>query len=324
VHTLFPVDPGWHPVVAFVRERKPLVGKESLLQMMKYGVFCPVAALFPLPVAYRLARLWARLEARRNPGLVEAVRTNAELVLGPSAPPLTTGNLGEQFYEVMNYDQIDAYAPLVHPWRRLSRWVQLSGEERLLPCIAERRGILLLTFHVGGGSLVFSYLRSRGRSAHYLSIAPQQFRKLSGRVQYAFGWFRLWGVERASGQKVIFVGGSKEKIRQVLRQRGIVVALLDVVPDSLDLKERAVACFFGRLAHFPTGLLSVAAETEADIVPFFGRVGEDWYRHLSFEVPHRVEHIEETLSALVGLLEAYIRRYPQEWHFWPGLQHFYT
>jgi lauroyl/myristoyl acyltransferase len=268
--------------------------------------------------------MWARMEARRNPGLAEAVRTNAELVLGPAATPFTPGHLGEQFFEMMSYDLIDAYAPLVHPWRRLSRWVQLSGEERLFRCIAEQRGILLLTFHVGGGSLVFSYLRSRGLSAHYLSISLQQARKLSGRVQYAFSRFRLWGVERASGQKVIFVGGSKEKIRQVLRQRGIVVALLDVVPDSLDLKERAAAAFFGRPAHFPTGLLSVAAETEAAIVPFFGRVGEDWHRHLAFEVPHRVEHIEETLSALVGLLEGYIRHYPQEWHFWPGLQHFYT
>jgi hypothetical protein len=37
-----------------------------------------------------------------------------------------------------------------------------------------------------------------------------------------------------------------------------------------------------------------------------------------------LENIEETLGSLVSLLEAYIRRYPQEWHFWPGLQHFYN
>lgn len=295
---------------------------DSFLKAVKYGLFYPCAALFPLPIAYRLARHWGRLEARRNPGLVAAVRGNAALVLG-TAPPCAA-DIGEKFFEVMSCDEIDAYAPLVHPWRRLKKWVRVHGEERLVSPGVERRGMLLLTFHVGGGSLIFPYLRSRGIPAHYLSIALPQVRQLAGRVQYTFGRFRLWGIRRAMRRDIIFVGGSKEKIRQVLRQGETVVALLDVVPDALHIKDRAEVSLFGRRARFPTGLLTVAAETEAAIVPFFGRVGEDWRRHLSFDAPCRVENVEETLHALVTLLEAYVRRHPQEWHFWPGLHQFYA
>jgi lauroyl/myristoyl acyltransferase len=298
--------------------------KESFVKAVKYGLVFPFAALFPLPVAYRVAQLWSRLEARRNPGLVAAVQLNAERVLDSSVSPAALNQLGEKFFAVVNYDEIDAYASVIHPWRRLRQWVHITGEANLLPLTANTQATLFLTFHVGGGSLVFPYLRSKGIHPHYLSISLQQARQLSGRVQYAFSQLRLWGVEKNSGQKIIFVGGSKEKLRQVLRQGGTVVALLDVVPESLNIKEQGEARFFGRLARFPTGLLSVVAETGASIVPFFGRVGEDLHRHLSFEDLHRVENIEDTLGSLVSHLEAYIRRYPHEWHFWPGLQHFYN
>jgi lauroyl/myristoyl acyltransferase len=296
--------------------------REPFLKAFKYGLYCPLASLFPLPRAYRLARAWGRIEARRHPGLTAAIRANAESVLQSEGLPVS--ELGEKFFEVMNCDEIDAYAPLIHPWRQLRKWVRVTGEERILPLVADKKGVLLLSFHFGGGSLIFPYLRSHGVSAHYLSIPLQRIRALSGWVQYVFGRFRLWGIERTTGQKIIFVGGSKEKIRHVLRQGGVVVAVFDVVPEFLHIREWAEVCFFSRPARFPTGLLSVAAETGAYLVPFFGRVEEDLCRCLYFEEPHYVEREWDTLVSLVGLLEEYIRRYPQEWHHWPGLQDFYT
>ena len=299
------------------------MGTESFLKATKYGLFYPFVSLFPLPTAYCLARAWGRREARRNPSITEAVRANARLVLGASASPTMIRNLGEQFFAVRSYDELDAFAVLTHSWRRLEKWIRIEGEENLLPLTRTRQGVLLLTFHVGGGSLIFPYLRSRGLVSHYLSISLPQARAMTDRIQYTFGWFRLWGIQHLAGHNIIFVGGSKDQIRQVLRQGGIVVALLDVVPDALHIKDIAEVSFFGRLARFPTGLLAVAAETDAAVVPFFGRVEEDLHRHLSFAEPQHIGPIGKSLDALVGLLEEYIRRYPQEWHFWPGLQYFY-
>lgn len=295
---------------------------ESFRKALKYGLYAPFASLFPLPTAYRLAQAWGRIEARRYPAVVATIRSNARQVLLPSELP--AADLGEKFFEVMNCDGIDAYAPLIHPWRRLRRWVHVTGEDRLLPLATDKQGVLLLTFHFGGGSLIFPYLHSQGLSGHYLSIPLQRVRELDGWVQYTFSRLRFRRIERIMGREVIFVGGSKEKIRHILRGGGIVVALLDVVPEFLGLKEWAEVRFFGRPARFPTGLLSAAAQTGATIVPFFGRVGEDLCRCFSFEEPCRVEKEEETLCALVGLLEAYIRRYPHEWHHWPALQGFYA
>jgi lauroyl/myristoyl acyltransferase len=288
---------------------------------MKYGVYFPLISLFPLPKAYRMAQAWGRMEARRYPDLLALIRTNAAQVLQPEELP--AADVGEKFFEVMSCDGIDAYASRIYSWRRLRRWVHITGEEQLFSAVSQKRGVLLLTFHFGGGSLIFPYLRSHGMSAHYLSIPLQRVRELEGWVQYTFSRLRFQHIAQTMEREVIFVGGSKRKIQQVLNEGGMVVALLDVVPDFLNLNEWREVCFWGRPARFPTGLLSAAAQADATIVPFFGRVGEDHYRCLSFEEPCHVTEPGETLSVLVRLLEKYIRQYPYEWHHWPGLQDFY-
>jgi lauroyl/myristoyl acyltransferase len=244
------------------------------------------------------------------------------LVLGLSSPCAFLDDIGKKFFEVLSCDEIDAYVPLIHPWQRLRRWVRVTGEERLLPLVTSKQGVILLTFHIGGGFLLFPYLRSRGVAAHFLSIPLQRVHELNGRLQYLSGKFRLWSLEQAIGKEVIFVGGSKEKIRRILRDGGIVVALLDVTPEFLGLKEWAEVLFFDRPARFPTGLLSAAAQTHAAIVPFFGRIGDDMLRYLSFEEPLSVANENDSLRSLVALLEMYIRRHPHEWHHWPAVQAF--
>ena len=297
------------------------VGQDGL----RYGLYFPLAGLFPLPTAYRLAQAWGRLEARQAPpGLLDLIRSNAAEALRPAELPAV--DMGEKFFEVMSCDRIDAYASWLYSWRRLERWVQVTGEERLLSAVAEKRGILLLTFHFGGGSLIFPYLRSRGLAAHLLSSPFSRVREVAGWVPYTFTRLRFRRIARLMEREVIFVStASPRKIQRALGAGGMVVALLDVLPEFVGVKawREQYVPFLGRPARFPTGLLSIAAQTDATIVPFVGRVGADRYRHFSFEEPCRVTALDETLSVLVGLLEQYIRRYPYEWHHWPALQDFY-
>ncbi len=293
---------------------------------LRYGLYFPLAALFPLPIAYRLAQIWGRLEAWRSPAeLLGLIRANAASALQSEELPAT--DMGEQFFEVMNCDRIDAYASWLYSWHRLQRWVRVTGEERLFTAVAEKRGVLLLTFHFGGGSLIFPYLRSHGMSAHLVANSLQRTREGGGWAQYTFGRLRFQHIARLMKREVIFVGGvGPRKIHRALAKGGMVVALLDVVPEFVGIKEwreEQEVPFLGRPARFPTGLLSIAARTDAVIVPFFGWVGADRHWHLSFEEPCRAIAPSETLPVLVGLLERYIRQYPHEWHHWPAAQAFY-
>ena len=292
---------------------------------LRYGLYFPLAALFPLPTAYGLAQAWGRLEARQAPpGLLDLIRTNAAEALRPAELPAV--DMGQKFFEVMSCDRIDAYASWLYSWRHLERWVRVSGEERLLSAVADKRGILLLTFHFGGGSLIFPYLRSRGLAAHLLANALPQVRQVEGWIPYVFARRRFAQIARVMEREVIFVSAtSPRKIQRALSTGGMVVALLDVLPEFVGVKawREQYVPFLGRPARFPTSLLSIAAQADATIVPFFGWVGADRHRHFSFEEPCRVTELDETLSVLVGLLEQYIRRYPYEWQHWPVLQDFY-
>ena len=95
---------------------------------LRYGLYFPLAGLFSLPTSYRLAQAWGRLEARQAPpGLLELIRSNAAEALRPQELPAV--DMGEKFFEVMSCDRVDAYASALHSWRRLERWVRVSGEE---------------------------------------------------------------------------------------------------------------------------------------------------------------------------------------------------
>ena len=93
---------------------------------------------------------------------------------------------------------------------------------------------------------------------------------------------------RLTEREVIFVSAaSPRKIQRALSTGGMVVALLDVLPEFVGVtawREQTVP-FFGRPARFPTSLLSVAARADATIVPFFGWVGADRRREFAFEEP---------------------------------------
>ena len=71
-----------------------------------YGLYFPLAALFPLPTAYRLAQAWGRLEDGRYPELCAQLRANAGRALRPGELP--AADMGEKFFEVMSCDRIDA------------------------------------------------------------------------------------------------------------------------------------------------------------------------------------------------------------------------
>jgi hypothetical protein len=85
-------------LVAFCAREKAFHAEESFVKAVKYGLVFPFAALFPLPVACRTAQIWSRLEARWNPGLVEAVQLNAARVLASSVSTAALNKLGEKFF----------------------------------------------------------------------------------------------------------------------------------------------------------------------------------------------------------------------------------
>jgi lauroyl/myristoyl acyltransferase len=122
---------------------------------------------------------------------------------------------------------------------------------------------------------------------------------------------------------VLSKGEGKQGIRRVLEEGEWVIILLDVPP--FRVKDHVKVSFLGKKILLPGGILSIARDTGAPILPFFSYVLDGRIRGIRFEKPIvRVENEEECAGQCARLIEGWILERPGHWHFWPIVHEFFS
>lgn len=201
--------------------------------------------------------------------------------------------LGANLAEVLRMSDLDSI-------------VEIDGGGNLFQSVAEGRGAILISGHLGCWELIPPYLASRG-----LKVYPITQTVYDGRVDSLIRKMRakrgVEGIDKTSGLK--------EAVR-VLRRR----EALGILIDQGSGKDGIWVEFFGRKTKFPTGPVSLSLKTGAPIVPVAIRRRED-QTHL-IQVGEQISlrsgsNREETLAFGTRLcakaLEQYIQRQPAQW-----------
>ena len=187
---------------------------------------------------------------------------------------------------------------------RLERLVgRIEGDEHLLAADAEGRGLVLVTAHLGNSELGGRLLASRlGRPTHVVVAAEADP-----------------GVER-------FLRGGPSPVRFVRRgdptagvplvaalRRHEVVALQG--DRALGTRGDVLVDFFGAPAPFPLGPFMLARAAGAPVVPAFCLLDRGRRYTVAMARPIHVTAGGETtaLTEWVGVLEAMVRRAPEQW-----------
>ena len=204
--------------------------------------------------------------------------------------------------------------------RRFVRGVKIEGEGNLKEALGKRGGILL-SAHFGGGFWILPFLKERGVKAHFFSADIKKEDYASRTAQYYYLRLRNWAVEKASGGGVLFKQGGKKDLIKVLEEGGWVIILFDVPPFLV--RENMEVSFLGERSFFPKGIISIAKEMNAPILPFFSFLDEGRERRISFEEPIHVIDEEESVKRCVKLIENRIFERPDHWHFWPIAEQFF-
>ncbi|MBK8724645.1 MAG: lysophospholipid acyltransferase family protein [Holophagaceae bacterium] len=190
----------------------------------------------------------------------------------------------------------------------------IEGREHLDASLAEGRGVILLTAHLGSYEVGGMLLRSRGTSIHAV-YKPDRFapvEKLRTRMRENTG---VIGIPVGEGFATL-------PLVKVLREGGLVGMQGD---RDFSLNGLPIP-FFGREAFFPRGPWELAAMTGAAIVPafFFTNAEHRFMGH--FEAPihvlggrgERMRAIETGMREYVAHLEQLVREHPDQWYcFYP-------
>ena len=192
------------------------------------------------------------------------------------------------------------------------------GREKIPACLADGKGVLLVTPHLGNwelGGIVLSWL---GCGISVLTYREED--EALNRMRERFRARR--------GIKSIYIDPQQDSLRsavetiQALRRNEVVALLADRDSPTENVEVR----FFGRKVRLPAGIGYLALLSGAPLVPVFVVLERDRRYVGLVEDPIRIvagegdraAAVQEGMQQLAAVFERYVARHPDQWYnFYP-------
>jgi KDO2-lipid IV(A) lauroyltransferase len=252
----------------------------------------------PLPLATRLARLYARLLDLAVPRLRRTAIQNVAFAL-PGADPAQLAD--GVFRSIARLLVCFARFPSIRR-ETVDRWIRCEGMEHYEAALRAGRGVLFATAHLGNWEL--------SAYAHALLAAPMNVvvRPLDNPLID-----RLVERRRSlSGNRPIF---KKDYARAILKALAANQAVGILIDQNASPDTGVFVDFFGVPACAGVGFAKLAARSGAAVIPGFALWSEEEQRYiLRFDppIPMTGDAARDTQS-LQSHLESVIRAYPDQW-----------
>jgi KDO2-lipid IV(A) lauroyltransferase len=267
-----------------------------------YRAGAMLAGALPRPARLALARALAHRVSGWFPAERARVRANLAHVRPHASAAERDALVAEIFrhFAICFADLISTNRSEAQPDRLVTR---IEGDEHLLAAVAEGRGLVLVTAHLGNWELGGRLLAARlGRPTHVVVAAeadPRVERFLRG------GPSPVRFVRRGDPTAMVPLVGAL--------RRGEIVALQG--DRALGTRGDALVDFFGEPAPFPLGPFVLGRAAAVPVVPAFCLLDRDLrYTVVMARAIHVTANGEAAaLAQWVAVLEAMIRRAPEQW-----------
>jgi KDO2-lipid IV(A) lauroyltransferase len=235
------------------------------------------------------------------------IRRHIALALGNELSPHQQKKLVRKVYRYwgMNgFDLVKSYH--VGTLARLERFLTTKGFEHYEKAVAEKRGVIFLTCHLGAFDMQVTNMALRGLNPHIIGtkLKNEKVNRL------------LLGYRNRYGAIAVERGKETFRLLKTLKSGGSVALLID---QDLKVKSRMVN-FFGMPAATPIGASVLALKTGAALLPTYIYLGADKYQHMQIHpevVPSVTGDEEKDVVALTqklsDIIEGWVRQHPEQW-----------
>jgi KDO2-lipid IV(A) lauroyltransferase len=249
-----------------------------------------------------LGRLWKILDKRHR----EIARDNLEQAMGDRYNDREIKHIVHNTFVNLTSIIFEVAWSLRLKEDHYKKHFRIEGLSNLLQAHQKRRGVLILTGHMGNWEL----LSITARMIKYplsVVVRPLDFKPLD----------RFFEDYRSrSGGVMIPASHAMRKIIRDLKRQCLIAILLD---QSVDWYEGVFVDFFGRRTCTNKGLALMALKTKAPVIPvFLARKGGKFVARFEEEVPliktgDKTKDIEANTQAYNRVIEDFIREYPDQW-----------
>ena len=192
--------------------------------------------------------------------------------------------------------------------KHIDDYIIFIGKEHIESAHKLGRGGVAITSHSGNWELLGAAFANLGVP----TVAVGMKQKSSGADKFITEYRELMGMHSTYKSNV-------REMFEMLKDGWFIVLLSD---QDIDKRDGIVLTFFNRPTNCATGAATLARFNEAPIVPLFLHRREDGRHEVIVHEPvfvektkNKREDIKRTTQELTAIMEAHIRKYPEEW-FW--------
>jgi KDO2-lipid IV(A) lauroyltransferase len=207
-------------------------------------------------------------------------------------------NLGKNAAEFINFPKINS--------KNIDRLVETDGFEKIDRALAEKKGCIILSCHLGNWELSAAYASLKGYPANAIArpLRDERFDRLVN------------GYRASKGIGIISRDSSFKKIVGILKSNQMV----GILPDQdIDSVEGVFVNFFNRRAYTPAGPVLLSMVSGAPIIPIFC-IRQNGKHKFIVEEPIKLEITGDKEKDILintqkwsDVTERYIRKYPEQW-----------
>ncbi|MCJ7665107.1 MAG: lysophospholipid acyltransferase family protein [Actinobacteria bacterium] len=282
-----------------------------MLNYLGYKFLEFIAIVLPYPLAYAVAiavaRLWYAMGT--NVGII---KKNISRVLNIESGDPEVHRISVKVFTNWGKNIVDFLRQSVISKKTLISRVGLDGIENLNTALKEKKGVVIITSHIGNFEWAGSRLAADGYKIWGLSL----FRK-SSRVNRFFENKRM-----TKGLKTLYINRMLNIFR-LLKNNEILAIPSDWDPTG---KASRPFKFFGRVAKLPIGALQIALKSGAPLVPIYASRDGRYTHRVAIEKPieldregDKEELISKNMEKILAEMEVYIREHITEWELFHNI-----
>lgn len=191
--------------------------------------------------------------------------------------------------------------------RNYNKYVRGASLQNLFNAHKEGKGVIALTAHLGNYEWGAALVHFRGLPIAAISVV---YKTPYIKDIYEFN-------RKRAGYSVFYVKRSFSGPVRFLKKGGVLAILADRSFDVSTIKVK----MFGEEVEIPKGAFYLASKLGSPLVPAFSIKERDGKYHVHFERPFKITEGEITVGIknYVKILEAYIRKYPEQWFLFDKL-----